>query len=187
MKRSEKILLTLFAIAFALIVGGGGLSLAIKKYRAIGEDTERLSLKLSSMATDIAQGSKWQARSEYVQAHVPKFGTAEEASSKLFDLVSKEAEKLGLKTSAREMVPAHIPAEGEDLGFFDKASVKITFADAPEQALFTWMHALQKPDAFIGITRLLITPSAQGKTVACEVDITQFYRQTQAVRLSKAD
>ena len=49
------------------------------------------------------------------------------------------------------------------------------------------MHALQKPKSFIGITRLQMSPHPLGKSVVCEVDITQFFREAPPTKLSKAN
>ena len=45
--------------------------------------------------------------------------------------------------------------EGE-LGYFDQATVKTTLTGVQEQALFTWLHTLQQPKSFIGVTRVQI-------------------------------
>ena len=187
MKRSEKILLICFGIVFVIIVGGGFMTVGLKNYRQVTGETARLKTKLQQMATNIAQGKEWQTKSDWVDQCIPKYGSHEEASSKLFATVQKEAEAAGLTITAKEMIPASTPKDGEPLGYFDKASVKISFADAKEQQLFAWTHALQKPKAFIGITRLQLSPHPQAKSVVCEVDITQFYREAAPTKLSKAD
>jgi len=186
MKRSEKILLAAFAIVFLIIVGGGLATVGLKNYREVTAETAQLQAKLKQMAVDIAQGRDWQTKSDWVDKAMPKYGSQEEASSKLFAAVQKEAEAAGLTISAKEMVSAAVPKDGDPLGYFDKTSIKISFADAKEQQLFAWMHALQKPKSFIGITRLQLSPHPQGKSVVCEVDITQFFRQAAPTKLSKA-
>ncbi|MDB6120172.1 MAG: hypothetical protein JWO08_3953 [Verrucomicrobiaceae bacterium] len=187
MKRSEKILLASFAIVFLIVVGGGLATVGLKNYRQVKGETAQLQAKLKQMAGNIAQGTEWQTKADWVDSSIPKYGSHEEASSKLFAAVQKEAEAAGLTISAKEMVSAAVPKEGDPLGYFDKASIKISFADAKEQQLFAWMHSLQKPKSFIGITRLQLSPHSQGKSVVCEVDITQFFRQATATNLSKAN
>ena len=56
-----------------------------------------------------------------------------------------------------------------------------------EQPLFEWMHKLQAPEGFLGITRLQITPAGEGKTVNVEAEITQFYREKGPAKFSKAN
>ncbi|MDB6139494.1 MAG: hypothetical protein JWO94_2566 [Verrucomicrobiaceae bacterium] len=187
MKRSEKILLASFALVFLIVVGGGLGTVGLKNYRQVTSETEKLRLKLSQMAANIAQGSEWQSKSDWIDDTMPKYGSHEEASSKLLAIVQKEAEAAGLTGIKPELLSAPTPKDGESLGYFDKVSIKVSFGDAKEQQLFAWMHALQKPRSFIGITRLQLSPHPQGKSVVCEVDITQFYREAAPTKLSKAN
>lgn len=185
MKRSEKILLSLFAIIFVVLVGGGVARMAITKYNDIVEETETLQQRLVKMQQTVAQGSDWQKRADWVEANAPKFGGHEEATAKLFEAALKEATSAGLKAPTREFLPPPQVKEGESEGYFDKASVKLTFNDASEEQLFKWMHQVYSLKRFIGITRMSMTPNAQGKSVNCEVDVTQFYRTSSPQKLSK--
>lgn len=185
MKRSEKILLAAFAALFLVIIGGSFGKHAFTTYRKVTDETARLKSTMSNMATTIAQGSDWQKRSDWLEAHVPKFASHEEASTVLFDVLQKEASTTGLKIATREMIAPRIPQDGESLGYFDKASVKLTFADVKEEDLFKWMHTLYGLQKFIGFTRMQITAN-QGRTVGCEVEVTQFYREAPAQKLSRA-
>ncbi len=187
MKRSEKILLMVFAMVFVVVAGGGLASFGIKRYREVRDDAERLEARLSAMSQSIAQSRDWQARSEWVDANIPKFSSHEEASARLIQMIEKEAASASLKISGKEMMPKKQEKEGESLGYFDQASVKITVTDAGEKELFAWMHALYKARNFVGITRLQMSPNPQGKTVNCELDVTQFYRESVATKLSKAN
>jgi len=184
MKRSEKLLLSVFAVLFIAIVGGGLLTIGVKNYQAVQAENERLKDRLTGMATAIAQSVDWQKKSDWVDQNMPKFASHEEASSRLFQQVQAEAEKAGVKISAREMLPRPTVQEGDEMGYFDRASVKLSFTEAREEDLFKWMHAMQNPKSFIGITRMLITPSPQGKTVNCEVDVTQFYLESMTNKVS---
>ena len=187
MKRSEKILLSLFAIIFVVLVGGGLTSMAVKSYTAVTEETELLEKRLATMTTTVAQGAEWQKRAEWVEAHVPKFGSENEAAGKLQEIAKKEAASAGLKPPVLEMLPKPVAQEGDPTGYFDKASVKLTFTDASEEQLYKWMHSLYKLRSFIGVTRLSMTPNAQGKSVNAEVDLTQFYHEAAAQKLSRAN
>ena len=63
MKKSEKILLVLFAILFGVIVGGGLLTYSLKSYRSMTEGNDKLRARLDEMTRNIAQGAEWQGRS----------------------------------------------------------------------------------------------------------------------------
>ena len=185
MKQSEKILLGAFAILFLVIIGGGVASYGVKNYRQVTAETEALKNRLQVMSTAIAQGTEWKTKSDYVDAHVPKYSSHTLASSRLFTTVQDEATSAGLKIASREMLPQQIAHEGEAMGYFDKASVKLTFSDVKEEDLFKWMHKIYSLKSFIGITRMALTPNQQGKSVNCEVELTQFYREAPAQKLSK--
>lgn len=193
MKRSEKILLTLFAVLFLLIIGGGGLAMGIRHYFAILEENEGLRDRVIEMNEAIAQGSEWQRRFDWLDKNVPGFASRQEASSRLLETIQKEAEKLALAFADRQFLePVRqlgqdgLPLE-EDGGYYDQASVRVTLSKVKEQAVFTWMHALQSSGGFLGVTRLQITPAGEGKTINVEAEITQFYREKAPAKLSKAD
>ncbi|MCX6854704.1 MAG: hypothetical protein NTV80_07335 [Verrucomicrobia bacterium] len=193
MKRSEKILLTVFGFVFLIIVGGGMLAFGIQNYRSIQDESASLAKRITEMKAAIAEGSEWQRRSQWLDESVPSFTSRQDASSKLLDMIQKEADKNSLTLAGKEFIeevkqlaPDGLPVE-EEGGYFDQASVKITITGTKEQPLFGWMHALQQPSAFLGITRLQLTPSGQGKTVNVEVEITQFYREKAAAKITKAD
>ncbi len=191
MKKSERFLLALFGLTFLIIIGGGLGNFAWSNLQDIRAENERLRDRLVEMNQAIAQGADWQIKSDWLEAHVPACASRQDASSKLLNAIQKEAEKTGLAIGgkefmepAREMGPDGLPVDGP-IGYFDQATVKVTLTNVKEQALFAWMHAVQQPAAFLGVTRLQMTPSGQGKTVNAEVDVTQYYREKPATKLTR--
>lgn len=192
MKKSEKMLLLIFAITFAVIVGGGALTFGLNNYRGILEENDRLRDRLIDMNQALAKGSDWKLRHDWLDENVPSFNSRQEAASHLLDALQKEAVAAGVNIGERELIdepkmlgPDGLPIE-EESGYFDQAAVRVTLAGVAEKDLFKWFHALQKPESFLGLTRLQINPSGQGKTVNCEVNITQFYRETSAPKLTRS-
>lgn len=193
MKKSEKILLSVFAFLFLAIIGGGGLMFAFNNYMAIREENEGLRDRLADMNLAISQGADWADKHAWLEETCPSFTSRPEASSKLLEAISREAEKLGLSIGGKEFIeesrtlgPDGLPVE-ENLGYFDKAAVKIILTGVQEQTFFTWLHALQQPKSFLGITRLQINPSGSNKAVNCEVEFTQFYREKAAPKVTKVN
>lgn len=192
MKSREKLLLIVFCVLFGVIVGGGVIVFSIRKYSEIAADNEDLRSRIASMETTIAHGEEWESKSAWVHDNVPVFGSREEASSTLIAAIQKAAQSAGVTISAKEfldeekMLGADSAEEAGPARVFEKASIKITLNGVSEKNLFTWMHSLQEPKAFLGITRLQIEPASQGKAVNCEVDIAQFYRSGQPPKLTKA-
>ena len=139
----------------------------------------------------ISQGASWAERQEWLDASVPGFSSSQEASAKLLETISREAEKLSLTIGGKEFIeqakvlgPDGLPLD-EEQRYFDQASVKATLTGVSEQTFFAWLHALQQPKSFIGITRLQINPSGTNKTINVEVEFTQFYHERPAPKVSK--
>ncbi len=176
MKPREKTLLVVFLALFAVIAGSSLLTVSLKSYLSIKSDNETFRLRVAKMKENIAQGAQWQQRSEWLHAHVPTRASHEEASSKLLDIIQSEAQAAGLVLGNRELVKDLKMPEGETVPhYFSQTSVKLTINSVNEKQLFTWLHALQKPGSFLGVTHLQITPVSDTKTVNCEAQITHFY------------
>lgn len=176
MKPREKTLLIIFLALFAVIAGGGLLTVSLKSYLSIKSDNETFRLRVAGMKESIAQGEKWQERSEWLHANAPIRASREEASSKLLDLIQTQAQAAGLVLGNRELVKDPKTPEGETAPhYFSQTSVRLTINSVNEKQLFTWLHALQKPGLFLGVTRMQITPMTDTKTVNCEAQITHFY------------
>lgn len=193
MKKSEKVLLGVFAFLFLAIIGGGGLMYAFNNYSAIREENDTLRDRLADMNLAISQGADWAEKYGWLEEHCPNFTSRQEASAKLLEVITAEAEKRGISIGGKEFIeaarvlgPDGLPLE-ENLGYFDKATVRITLAGLQEQAFFGWLHALQQPQSFLGITRMQINPSGTNKTINAEVEFTQFYREKSAPKVSKAN
>lgn len=193
MKRSEKVLLGVFAFLFLVIIGGGGLMYAFRNYMAIREENSSLRDRLADMNLAISQGAEWADRYGWLEENCPGFTSRQEASARLLEVITAEADKMGVAVGGKEFIEAEhvlgpdgLPLE-ETLGYFDKATVKITLAGVKEQAFFAWLHALQQPASFLGVTRMQINPSGTSKTVNAEVEFTQFYREKAAPKVSKVN
>lgn len=191
MKKSEKMLLGLFVVLFLIIVGGGGLMLGVNKWRAISAENEGLRDRLVEMNLAITQGADWQRKSDWIEENVPAMGSRQEASSRLLETLQKQAAEMEVTLSSKEFVDQR-RAVGEDGqpeeagGYFDQATVRVTLLEVKEEALFKWIHAITEPKQFLGVTRMQITPTGQGKRVNCEIELTQFYREKTAPKLTRA-
>ncbi len=191
MKRSEKILLALFAVLFLLIAGGGGLMLGVNKWRAISRENDTLRDRLVEMNHAITQGADWQRKSDWIDENVPALGSRQEASSRLLETIQKEAVETGVTLSNKEFLDQRrsIGVDGqpeESGGYFDQVTVRVTLLDVSEEGFYKWLHSITEPKQFLGVTRLQMTPTGQGKLVNCELELTQFYREKTAPKLTRA-
>lgn len=191
MKKSEKVLLGLFAVLFLLIVGGGGLMLGVNKWRSISMENEKLRERLVDMNMAITQGVEWQRKSDWIEENVPAMASKQEASSRLLETLQKQAVEAGVTLSSKEFVDQRraIGVDGqpeEATGYFDQATARVTLLEVGEEALIKWLYSISEPKQFLGVTRMQITPTGQGKLVNCEVEVTQFYREKTAPKLTRA-
>ena len=184
MKKSEKFLLTVFTLVFLILVGGGGVKYAYTHYMAIREENESLSNRIADMNDAITRGTEWAEKCNWIEEHIPAFSSHEEASSKLLAIISTQAAKRGLGIGGKEFIedskeigPDGLPVEA-NLGYFNRAKVKITITGALEKVFYQWLEDIQQAKLFIGVTHLLINPVGTNKTVTCEVEFTQFYRES---------
>jgi hypothetical protein len=191
MKKSEKVLLGLFAVLFLLIVGGGGVMLGVNKWRSISMENEKLRERLVDMNLAITQGVEWQRKSDWIEENVPAMASKQEASSRLLETLQKQAVEAGVTLSSKEFVDQRraIGVDGqpeEATGYFDQATARVTLLEVGEEALIKWLYSISEPKQFLGVTRMQITPTGQGKLVNCEVEVTQFYREKTAPKLTRA-
>lgn len=191
MKKSEKMLLMLFGLLFLVIVGGGGAMLGVNKYREIARENEQLRDRLIDMNTAVTQGLEWQRKADWIDENVPGLGSKQEASTRLLDTIQKHAAEAGVTLTGKEFVELRraIGIDGlpeESGGYFDQATVRVALVQVEEGPLFKWLHAISEPTQFLGVTRLQMTPTGQGKTVNCEVELTQYYREKAAPKLTRA-
>lgn len=188
MKKSEKFLLTVFAFVFLILGGGGAVQYAYNNYMAIREENESLSNRIADMNHAISKGTEWAEKYNWLEEHIPVFSSHQEASSKLLGVISAQAAKRGLSIGGKEFIeetqetgPDGLPLEG-NLGYFDRSKVKITITGVIEQVFYKWLEDIQEAKLFIGVTHLLINPVGSNKTINCEVEFTQFYREIKTTK-----
>lgn len=195
MKKSEKVLLGVFAALFLGIALIGGGAFALRNYLDVRDEINVLRDRLGSMNLAISQGSEWAERNDWLDHNVPAFTSNKDASAKLLEKVSQAAVAQALTIGAIELLePARrIGSDGpplddeEEESHFEKAAIKTILTSVQEQALFAWLHDLQKPGSFLGVTRLQINPSGTDKTINAEIEFTQFYREKPVPKVTKAN
>jgi hypothetical protein len=193
-KKSEKLLLGIFAALFIGIALIGGGTFALRNYLDVRDEIDLLRDRLSSMNLAISQGADWADKQTWLDENVPAFTSNKDASAKLLETVTQEAQKQSLTLGTTEFLePTRaigtdgLPVEEEEESHFDKAAIKTILTGVPEKAFFAWLHELQKPKSFLGITRLQINPTGSNKTINAEVEFTQFYREKAAPKVTKAN
>jgi hypothetical protein len=193
MKKSEKVLLGVFAALLLGVALFGGGAFALRSYFEVQDEVELLRDRLGSMNLAVSQGAEWAERHNWLEENVPSFTSNKEASARLLDAISQAAQKQSLDIGTPQFLeytalvgPDGLPVE-EDGSHFDKAAVKTILTGVTEQAFYAWLHALQQPETFIGITRLQINPCGNNKTINAEVEFTQFYHEKAALKVTKVN
>ena len=194
MKKTEKVLLGVFAVLFFGVVLIGGGAFAARHYLEVRDEIDLLRDRLASMNLAVAQGGEWAARSEWLEGNAPSFTSNKDASAKLLENVTRAAQVHALLIGSTEILePSRsigsdgLPLEDEEDSHFDKTAIKTILTGVQEAALFAWLHDLQKSESFLGITRLQINPSGTDKTINVEVEFTQFYHEKAEPKVTKTD
>jgi hypothetical protein len=192
MKKSEKVLLGIFAAIFIGVALIGGGAFAFRTYFEVQDEVELLRDRLGSMNLAVSQGTEWAEKNAWLEESAPGFTSNKDASAKLLETVTAAAQKHDLTIGGTELLERTraigtdgLPVEDEEESHFEKASIKTTLTGVSEQAFFTWLHALQQPKSFIGITRLQINPAGSNKTINAEVEFTQFYHEKSVPKVTK--
>lgn len=192
MKKSERVLLGVFAALFACIVLAGGGLFAVRQYLEVRDEVDLLRDRMGAMNLAISQGEVWAQRDAWMEAHAPRFSSNKDACARMLESVTKKASAHGLNIGATEFIERQMGDTGEDDALaeeeahFDKACVKITLTGVMEEPFFAWLHEVQAPASFLGVTRLQMNPSGTNKTVNVEVEFTQFYHEKVAPKVTKA-
>jgi hypothetical protein len=146
--------------------------------------------RLGDMNLAVSQGAEWAERHDLARRNAPGFTSNQEASAKLLETITAEAEKLDLTIGGKEFLerprlgPDGLPSRMKRRATSTKPAVK------PRSPAFRSRRSSPgctpcSSRSFIGITRLQINPSGTNKTINAEVEFTQFYHERPAPKVSK--
>ncbi|NNE92286.1 MAG: hypothetical protein HKN23_11615 [Verrucomicrobiales bacterium] len=170
MTKREKTLGWIFGVLLAVIGGGILFTTGIGKISEMRAQSRRLAERADELETVIRTRAVWEQRSEWITGAIPEFETAGKASAELISRVDTVTAQFGVEVEEKELLP-EIEDESEG-GYFDSAGLKIRVT-GPDESVVRFLHALQQPAKFTGVTALAIEPSAGG--LSCEAEIRQFY------------
>ena len=157
-------------------------------------ENERLRERAAELRYLIDHHDSWADRDAWLDEKVPHFASRQEASSALLEAVEAlastsrgESEQASVILKSRQLTePTNATGIGEgdsddSNAYFDATTVKMEI-EAPEAALYQWIHRLHAPDTFRGITALNLERIESGTndqsdkgTLRAEVELTQFY------------
>lgn len=173
----------LFLVFGILLLGAGllfGGRAGFTKWQGAREETTRLRQEVTDMQALLDDRRTWERRHEWIESALPRHASRQEASASLLALVEAAAHGAGVKLAKRELIaPSGNTGEDEagDEAYFDRATVQVGL-EAPEKDVVAWLHRVQNPPHFCGVTRLVLEPGGEaGGLLRCEAEITLWYRE----------
>jgi hypothetical protein len=139
-------------------------------------ENDRLRDRVSELRQLVDSRSDWEERENWLDETVPHFASRQEASAALLESL-ENLDRTGISLQSRQLTEPAGDKNDEQTGnsYFEATSVKLEL-EAPEAALYRWIHQLHQPDTFRGVTSLTIERADEGRLRA-EIDLTQFYLQ----------
>ena len=196
LKASERRLLTVFLSLFAVIVGGFGIMFAVRHFADAAGEVRALGERRDSLVQTLGESELWGERSRWIEEHIPTFGSREDASTQLLDAVSQKAESVGIEVRNKQLItdPNATTNEHPGLGepaeprraagiYFDRVAVVLE-VDGDEEKIVRWLHEIQQPGAFMGVTHLTYSPTENG--VRCNAQVSLWFREFSSPNLAKS-
>jgi hypothetical protein len=137
-------------------------------------ENERLRDRVSELQRLVDSRSDWEERENWLDETVPHFASRQEASAALLESL-ESLDRTGIALQSRQLSePAGEESDDESANsYFEATSVKLEL-EAPEAALYRWIHQLHQPETFRGVTALTIERANEGRLRA-EIELSQFY------------
>ena len=186
LKKSEKRLLVVFLSLFAVIVGGFGSTLLFNHFSNSLSELEALEVKRDALEHTLAQSTHWANRRAWINTNIPSHGSREEASGKLLELVSATVESAGLKVLDKQVQTNPDAMNGSTSTgpsvYFDRVSVVLELS-GEEEDIFRWLHTIQQPESFVGITQ--IDYSRTEDKSLCTAHVSLWFRESPTPNLAR--
>ncbi len=167
--RNEQRLLVIFAAAVFV-------ALNLFALRAWTSQRAALSNRLRDAKSTLSTGKSWIAAAEtletakaWIEANPPPAARAEEASTRLLNLVRSQAESNALRIAEESLLP---PGDSPDAD----SVVLQTKLHGPFAAVARFLFELQKPADWRTVDKIAIRSDAEPPNVVVDLQIRQFYR-----------
>ena len=167
MKKSEKILLSLFALTLLVIGGGIGFDQWRKTKASVIEEKWNLELQLAEIETLIEEADLWQNRSQWLQAHQPVYSTRDTIDNHIFQTVKHPVGNVSIGNIKL--------IEGKQSDHWVQAGARVV-ATGTMPEVFGWLHQLQSPKNFYVIENLKVIPDKKSlDVIQCEFELIRWY------------
>lgn len=105
---------------------------------------------------------------EWIKAHPPQAGTADQASTGLLQAIRSSAEEGSLKVTEENLLPAAETSVGKAVFLQAKLS-------GPFSGVAKFLFAMQNPSAWRSVPKLIIRSDAEPPNVLVDIEVHQYY------------
>ncbi|MFZ4774562.1 MAG: GspMb/PilO family protein [Terrimicrobiaceae bacterium] len=105
---------------------------------------------------------------EWIKAHPPQTGTADQASTGLLQATRTAAEEAGLKVVEENLLPAVETGAGKAV--FLQAKLSGPFSGVPK-----FLFSMQNPTAWRSVPKLIIRSDTEPPNVLVDIELHQYY------------
>ena len=176
MTKREKTLGWMFGALFVAIVGTSVTVGAFRKIGSMKTQSQQLADRVVEIESIIKSRALWEQRSGWIAENVPQFETRGKASTELISRIDAASQQTGVIVEGKELIAAPTEEELEvEGGFYDSAGMKITVTGS-EQSVVKWIHALQQPSSFTGVSGVVLEKTGDGTGLNCEAEVRLWYQ-----------
>lgn len=155
-----------------LIIGGAFIGLTKLKSWKLRVDARAMEVQTRKLEADdlLAEQGLWLERIEWLETKQPLYTRRSEADLSLLDLIQSSASEHSVTLTQNQPVA---PSERPGL---TSANMNVE-ARGEWEAINRWLHHLQKPEAFISIPALTMTPNDEDSTqVVVNMNVQKWFR-----------
>lgn len=155
-----------------LVIGGAFIGLTKLKSWKLRVDARAVEVQSRKLEADelLAQQELWSERLAWLEKKQPLYTRRSEADLSLLDLIQNTAAKHSIRLTQNQPVA---PSERPGL----TSSNMNVEARGGWEAINRWLHELQKPEAFISIPALTMTPNEEETSeVVVNMNVQKWFR-----------
>lgn len=155
-----------------LVIGGAFLGLTKLKTWKLRVDSRALEVQTRKIEADelLSEQELWLERLDWLESRQPLYTRRSEADLSLLDLIQSSAAKHSVTLTQNQPVA---PSERPGL---TSANMNVE-ARGDWEAMNRWLHELQRPESFISIPALTMTPNDEDPSqVVVNMNVQKWFR-----------
>jgi hypothetical protein len=174
MKKSEQRL----ALLLGVVLIGGGVMLALNKLKiwkaAVDTRAQEVATEVREAEELLKQREFWNQRAQWLEKNQPGYSKEGEAISKLLAKADELAGRHGIT------IPIKQPNEVRQVEGM-RAVVVTLKVEGEMKPVMTWLHELQRPEEFIAVPALTITPNPEDASrIVMDIRLEKWMREAKS-------